>query len=176
MASSQQNGARMQEVDRVRNKLWELQARGGAFGGPGIAHDAQPSDILLESVRRNAGIVRWLEMKISEWELAATGKLPDLGKEIEGVNGVQYVPTYEAAWWNQYLEERKNLDRSAKMALDAGVAERQVKLAETSAQLMFRIITSALEQLGLTAEQEERVPAIMATVLTRSQTETGAIE
>lgn len=172
MAPRNSNVARNNEVDRVRTAMREMQAR-GAFGGPGVEDDLMPADALLEEVRRTAGIVRWVEMKMAEkWD----ADLLELGEEVHGVNGVQYIPTNESGWLKIYQIERAHLARICKLALDAGVAERQVRIAEGSAELMYQIITSAIKQLGLTEDQQNRVPEIMATVLTRAATETRGIE
>lgn len=171
MAGKGSQQGRLREVERVTNSLREMQAR-GAFGGPGVPDDLMPADALLEEVRRTAGIVRWIEMNMAKWE----NTLIDLGTEVHGTNGVQYIPTNEAAWWAIYDKQRQHLARVCKMALDAGVAERQVRIAEGSAELMYQIITSAFKSLGLTEDQQTRVPEIMATVLTRAATDTKGIE
>ena len=48
--------------------------------------------------------------------------------------------------WN---EERDRLAKVAKMAIDAGVAERQVKIAEAEGQEVYRIVEDAINACGL---------------------------
>lgn len=153
-------------------RLHEKQAA-GAFGGPGVPSELMPGDALLEEVRRTAGIVRWLEYRMAtEW----SDELIPLGKEVEGAAFTQWVPTNESEWYAVYQKERQHLARCSKMCLDAGVAERQVKIAEANADLMYQIIASAFKALGLTEEQEQRVPAIMGEVLTKAASTTQVIE
>lgn len=64
-----------------------------------------------------------------------------------------------------YNDERDRLVRYAKLCLDAGVAERLVKLAERQGTAMVQILDAALERLELTPEQIQRLPAVMAEVL-----------
>jgi hypothetical protein len=61
------------------------------------------------------------------------------------------------------------LDRAAKhakLALDAGVAERQVRLAEQQGEIVAGAIKAMLEGLGLSKEQQKRAPALVRQVLT----------
>jgi hypothetical protein len=64
-----------------------------------------------------------------------------------------------------YREYRDVLELRAKLAklcLDAGVAERQVRLAEEQAQLLAEVITGVFENLGI-----ERTPEVLGAVARR---------
>jgi hypothetical protein len=51
-------------------------------------------------------------------------------------------------WVKLYQEERDRLVRVAKAAIDAGVEERQVRLAEGQAQQLAQVIRAILTDLG----------------------------
>lgn len=60
--------------------------------------------------------------------------------------------------------ERDRCCRFAKTALDAGIAERSVRLAEVQGQLITQVLSAVLAdpQLGLTEQQRKALPAIAA--------------
>jgi hypothetical protein len=53
------------------------------------------------------------------------------------------------------------LARVCKMALDAGVAERQVRVAEAQGELLASVIKAILTGLGLDKDQQDKAPAIV---------------
>ena len=62
-----------------------------------------------------------------------------------------------------WSEERDRLARTAKLAVDAGVAEKHIKLVEQAGQDIARLITGILDDLRLTRTQQ----AIRAEVIRR---------
>lgn len=113
--------------------------------------DITPSEALLEEVRRSAGTVRWLEEKVGVW------KLED-GENIA-------LPDELAGWLQAYREERKHLAKVAKAALDAGVAERAVRVAEQQGEALAGAIQSILAAIGLTPEQKRMIPQVVPPIL-----------
>lgn len=109
--------------------------------------DITPGIALLEEVRRSAGIVDWLNGVIGSWETQTDEERRQLFMQL-GEQGFQ-----KSTWIKLYQDERKHLAQVAKMALDAGVAERQVRLAEEQGQLIAFVIRSVLDDLKLTPEQ-----------------------
>lgn len=59
-------------------------------------------------------------------------------------------------------QERDRCARFCKLALDAGIAERQVRLAERQGDLIADVLRAVLAdpELGLTAEQQKAVPHV----------------
>jgi len=53
------------------------------------------------------------------------------------------------AWLRMYLDERQQAVRSAKAAIDAGVADRLVKLAEREVDVLVDVIRASLADMGL---------------------------
>lgn len=60
-----------------------------------------------------------------------------------------------------YNDERDRLSRTAKLAVDAGVAERAVKLAETYGEMLAELISGILDDLALNKRQRAEVPAVV---------------
>jgi hypothetical protein len=110
------------KIERER-MLRDLPMLGGAI-------EVDPIQALLQAVYRAAGICAWLRLKVED--------LPDA---TPGGDVAVYV-RLEAEW----------LDRMAKwskMALDAGVAERAIQIAERTGQRIAAALDEAVEPLDL---------------------------
>ena len=68
-------------------------------------------------------------------------------------------------WLYLYREERAQLARVAKMAIDAGVASRLVSIAEDQGRILAAAIRAVLQALNLTPEQASLVPVIVPPIL-----------
>jgi hypothetical protein len=91
------------------------------------------------------GQVAWLQQEIA--------KLDDLA-------------TFEARVLIQsHRDERDRTARVAATALDAGIAERQIRLAEQYGYAIARLIQGILTDLNLTAKQRKRIPDVVRTHL-----------
>jgi hypothetical protein len=111
-----------QKIEREA-MLRDLPMLGGAI-------EVDPIQALLQAVYRAAGICAWLRLKVED--------LPDA---TPGGDVAVYV-RLEAEW----------LDRMAKwskMALDAGVAERAIQIAERTGQRIAAALDEAVEPLDL---------------------------
>lgn len=78
-----------------------------------------------------------------------------------------YGPTHtgdfgEHVAYSMWTRARKHHASVCKMALDAGVAERQVRIAEAQGQLLARVVSAILDdpQLKLTAKQRQIAPKV----------------
>jgi hypothetical protein len=114
----------------------------------GLPREIEPQDALLEEVHRAAGHVAWLQKVISALQkdeliagVARTVQLPDETTRLEYSAGL-------SVWVRLYHSERDRLVRVAKAALDAGVAERQVKITEIQARLLADVVTAIVTDLG----------------------------
>ncbi|MFI7125976.1 hypothetical protein ACIBQ1_09800 [Nonomuraea sp. NPDC050153] len=119
---------------------------------------------LLEEVHRTAGHVAWLQQKVSETE--ADDLVWGLVEEVDkGATEFAGIDTTKAArpsvWLELYRAERKHLTDVCKAALAAGIAERQVRLAEQQGALIVGVIQRILDDLALTAEQRSLVPSVV---------------
>jgi hypothetical protein len=66
------------------------------------------------------------------------------------------------------------LARFSKMALDAGVAEKQVRIAERHGEELAKVIGAALSELNLTPEQRKLAPEVIRKHLTPLESSTSA--
>lgn len=132
--------------------------------------DRSPDEHLLDEVARSAQAVEWLAQQVSRlyWpDAEETGEMtwvtaidPDMGDLIEVPMRSRLVgPDHNAdlaihPFWKKLDEERDRHARMAKMAIDAGISERLVRLAESQAQQMVAIVLHVIAALDLTPAQQ----------------------
>lgn len=132
--------------------------------GLNLRREIDPHEALLEEVHRAAGIVAWLDEKVRslpEGELTwgVTQEVTRQSGETPGVDTTQSAElSVWVKWWQQ---ERAALAKVSKLALDAGVEERQVRLAEAQGAKLAQVIRDILADLDLTPEQQARVPVVV---------------
>jgi hypothetical protein len=98
-----------------------------------------PWEALLLSVRLAAGRVAWVDQQLTEATRAADG-------DVANSKVVQ-------RWLKESRYERTLLGRTAKAAIDAGVAERLVRQVELEGRLLAEALAHALDAIELTPEQ-----------------------
>jgi hypothetical protein len=128
------------------------------------------TEALLDEVQWTAGHVAWLRERVQELESdvveAGTDREHPLvwGVTREKSGGEDRGTTEEAApsvWLKLYQQERTHLVKVCSEAIRAGIEERRIKLAEQQGELVAQAIRAILEDLNLTAEQQQRVPEIV---------------
>ncbi len=102
--------------------------------------DLSAWDVLLTAMRRTAGMAAFYDHKLAR--VIDDEELKPGGASYEWVVGSQ------TQW--------KEAARFAKMALDAGVAERLVQSVQLEATLLYNFFTKLMEELRLSPELEER--------------------
>lgn len=105
--------------------------------------DVTPWEAILKSVRLAAGRVAWVDEQLTRAVRESTTGAND-GGEPEG--GSIHV------WLAESRKERTLLARFAKAAVDAGVAERQVRNAELEGQIVAEVVGRVIDRLELSAE------------------------
>ncbi len=130
----------------------------------GLPREVAPDVALLEEVHRTAGHVAWLQQIVAGLEEGdlVWGQVQMVDKGSGQFGGVD--TTYSAqvnVWLDLYRQERKHLTDVCKAALAAGIAERQVKLAEQQGALIAQVISRILDDLNLTSEQRALVPEVV---------------
>lgn len=105
----------------------------------GLPREVEPHDALMEEIHRTAGHVAWLELRVRIIEEA---ELKD-----------------NRFLLSMYDQERRHLVDVCRTAIGAGIAERQVRIAEQTGALIAKVITGVLEDLGVADRPE--VPAIV---------------
>lgn len=102
-----------------------------------------PFMALLEEVRRAAGHVAWLGVKVAE------------------------APTDDsllddwAPWLRLYRSEREALRKASETAVRLGLAERIVRVEEQHAELVAKVMLATLEALDLPPEVRARAPMVL---------------
>lgn len=89
--------------------------------------------------------------------------LPSLTAVHEDTGITSFTDARE--WLTLYREERGHLARTAKMCIDAGVAQRMVSIAEDQGRILASAIRAVLTALNLTPAQAQAVPQIVPAVL-----------
>jgi hypothetical protein len=105
--------------------------------------DIEPLDALLVSLHLSASHVAYLRQEIARAE--------DDDKRL-------FRREVLLRQWN---DERDRLARTAKMALDAGVDERQVQMMERYGEMLARLIQGILGELALNRRQQALVPDVV---------------
>jgi len=107
-----------------------------------IAREEQvsPWDALLRATRLAANRVAWVDRQLAE--------------VVARHDGEPFAAEVRAAL-KESRQERTLLARTAKAAVDAGVAERLVRQVELEGRLVAEVLGRTLDQLELTAEQRQ---------------------
>lgn len=107
--------------------------------------DVDPIEALLYCVRRQSAVVAWLKVKVAA--------VDEAGQAADNA-------------WAQFEQEAVGqLARFAKMALDAGVAERRVRMAERTGETLASALEDALAEADLPPAQRLRVARAFSTRL-----------
>ncbi len=129
----------------------------------GLPLDVNPVDALLDEVRWTAGHVAWLRERVQEIEQAALvwGVTEQVDKDSGEFSGSDKTEAAKPnVWLVLYQQERKHLVDVCKTAIQVGIEERRVKLAEAQGQMLADVIRAILAELALTPEQQARAPEI----------------
>lgn len=94
--------------------------------------------------------------------IEALGGLPALmGETSKGA----MTYTDEREWLMLYRAEREHAVRVAKMAIDAGIAQRMVSIAEDQGRMLAIAIRQVLDSLNLNPQQIQLVPKVVPGIL-----------
>ena len=132
----------------------------------GLPREVAPDVALLEEVHRTAGHVAWLAEVVGQLEREeVTWGLAEETDAPPGENGGGGVTTKHKAsvnvWVKLYQDERRHLAAVCRDALAAGIAERQVRLAEQQGALLAGAVSRILDALGLSPAQRELVSVVV---------------
>lgn len=131
---------------RASAAVKEAELHVARFGGP-IA--LRPHEALLSMLHLATGHVAFLREALNDVDSLSS----DEGRAIVGLYG----------------SERDRVAKVAKAALDAGVQERQVRLAESYGRALATLLRSVFDdpELGLTTKQRSRLPEVLRAHLGR---------
>jgi hypothetical protein len=130
----------------------------------GLSREIDPRDALLEEVYRAAGVVDFLrdQVQMLTADQVVWGKVEEVEKTAGEFPGVDVI--HKAAvnvWVELYAQERRHLVNVCKTAIQAGIEERKVRLAEQQGALLAGVIKNILGDLDLNAEQQAKVGTVV---------------
>jgi len=116
--------------------------------------DIDPNDAILWAMRIEAGEVAYCEAQITRLSEDELFEIPVQEELVELPSGrVEYITVKRGVeqmnrWvtWRDHAVER--MARFAKMAIDVGIEQRQIELAEQQARELVVVITAILTDLG----------------------------
>lgn len=136
----------------------------------GLNIDVNPMDALLMCVRISAAEVAYFSEKISllkddEVMHQEVFQQTTVSQNGDSKPSKRVTKTERGKVLNMWIKARKDslndLARFSKMALDAGVDERMVRLHEDMGDKLANMIRGVLEELQLSVEQNEAAPQIV---------------
>lgn len=123
----------------------------------GLPVEVDPHDALLAEVHRTAGHVAWLGDIVQQLERdqLVWGVTDQTEKQATEYPGIDTTRTASPnVWLELYHRERVHLVKVAKAAVDAGIDERRVQLAEAQGQAIVAVLRATLEDLGVEVTPE----------------------
>lgn len=168
---------------KAAERQWQLeQTRGKAMSKLeqtvrtlGLPVTTTPQQALLDELYRTAGAVAWLESEVGKlkpdeltWGIATEEKREGIGEMETHVDLTTTVRAAKpAVLLELYHRERSHLIQVAKVAIQCGIAERQVKLAEEQGRAIADALRSAFEdpELELSVTQLTIARTVAARVL-----------
>lgn len=140
----------------------------------GLPIDVDPTDALMWCVKVAAGEVAYFTQRVQQLnhddvivKHRTVGR--EWGEGEKGHKDIKHVETSHDRSLHILVRERQRaVDRLAKlskMALDAGVAERTISLAEKQGELLATVIEKVVDQLGLTPKQMGILETVLPNVL-----------
>jgi len=114
--------------------------------------ELDPHEALLQEVANSFGIVAFLRQRIDMYDLK-------LGEQVLDPAKQQLIELYD--------KQRTMAVRTAKMAIDAGIAEQRVQLERAKGQLLVDVLKDVFAGLHLTVEQQRLLPTLVPAALRR---------
>lgn len=123
----------------------------------GESHEVDPATALLGVLHLSAGHLNWIRTELANLH------------DKDSLKGQALMRLWD--------EERDRIARISKMALDVGVAAKQVELAQRYGEALANLLQAVFHDplLGLTAAQRKRLPDILRTHLTAMPTDKPAL-
>lgn len=132
-----------------------------------IPANVDPRDALTEELARSIAWVRWLGSKVdAQDDTALVWGATKAVDKLPGPASLGGVETTEEAkpsiWWTMYVEERKRLVETAKIAHACGVEDRKVQLAVRQAELLLAVVSGLVADLGHDIEEPATKRAVVS--------------
>lgn len=111
--------------------------------------EMNPLDALLWCIKIYAGEVEWLSEQLKELQKSTWVEMDYMGQKQLNI------------WARERISATERLAKASKMAIDAGIAERQVRMAENFGHTIAALVQGILTDLQLSAEQKTVAPVIV---------------
>ncbi|NMR29940.1 hypothetical protein [Crystallibacter degradans] len=134
----------------------ELEAARRELSALGEPEDIDPAQALLRLISWKYGEVQWLRAQVRDLpadDLAWGRTEHRAGTGPEGPVDLHTEKASPSVWWTLLREAEDQLADYSTRALKAGIAERQIQIAEGQAMLVAGVIRSIYARLNLTPEQ-----------------------
>lgn len=151
-----------QQLRNLEQNLGIRQAR-NVVRALGTPVDVNPVESLLFLVREAAGNVAFLGARVQDMGYDLVGPVYSLTRDGDPVATSEDLH----AMVKLYNEERDRLARVSKIALDAGIEERQVRVVEEQAALLVTTIRAVFDNLGLSEKMKQRALSLLSMELRR---------
>lgn len=145
----------------------------------GLPMDLSPEEALTTCVRIAAGEVAYASARVAELtpdkavdvkkQLRMHEELDKFGEVHELRDAIKTNDAEVNVWIKVRHEALDRLARYSKMALDAGVAERQVRISEVLGEQLGSLMASVLGELNLTKAQAKIAPGVVTKYLMKMQ-------
>lgn len=130
--------------------------------------DADPGEMLLRLIDQAKDRVERLSQEI-DTQVAQHGLMGAMTGEsfvMSDDGKLQKVGEYVRALAALENQERDRLAKFSTLAINAGLAERQTRLAERQGLLIEAVLASVFDEIGLTVEQRALAPAALRKAIT----------
>lgn len=132
-----------------------------------VPKDIDPADALIDLVKWTAGEVDYWRREVERIAADEPAKLTagitriERGTRDRADVDMRTIETVPHIAYRMLTDAQDRLAKFAAAALRAGVAERQIRLAEDQGALVAQVIRGILDQLDLTPAQAARVPEVV---------------
>lgn len=130
----------------------------------GVPEPVDPAEALLELIAAKNAEVRWLRVQVKKHDAASLVwgvASHEIGVTAEGPVDKQTFKAESNVWWKLLREAEDQLANYTSKALQAGVEAARLRLAESQADALVRVVDAVLADLMLSSEQWERVPMVV---------------
>lgn len=120
--------------------------------------DAEPSEVLLKAIRCDWGAVLYVQDRLSN----CNERIVDAEAEAD-YEALESAHKAMAMWQQTYGDWVDRAAKHSKLALDAGIQERQIKMMEETAVLLAQVVRGVLDGLDLSPAQRTKAPDLVRT-------------
>jgi hypothetical protein len=150
------HGGSAPAVKAAAERNVELEAARRQLAALGEPEDIDPGQALLRLIAWKYGEVQWLRDQVRTMpasELAWGKTQEDKGIGPQGVVDMTTTKAAPSVWWTLLRQSEDQLADYSTRALKAGIAERQIRLAEGQGDLVAGVVRRIFERLNLTPGQ-----------------------